>query len=224
MQDGYYHLAIRNNPVQRFWHSKKFEIVAAKGGETPVVDIGCGPGVFFNMYGKFDGLKINLDYSFGQLSYSQKMTPGVSHIHASATDLPFASESISTVLLIETIEHLNAAQISKVLSEILRVLKKKGRAIISTPNYKSIWPFLEILVSAIGPVNYTKEHITHFDIKSLNKIVRENGLTLIDIKSIFIISPFFALISDKLAAFIFRIEQKFFSKWCADIIIEVIKE
>lgn len=224
MRDGYYHLALKNNPIQRFWHSKKFEFVSAKINRTPAVDVGSGPGTFFNIHGDFDGLKVNLDYSFGQLSYSRKINPGIFHINASATDLPFSSGSVFTILLIETIEHFDEGGFNKILGEIMRVLKKGGKAVISTPNYKSIWPFLELVVSAVGPVNYMKQHITHFDSKKLGRILRERGFKIIDKKTILIISPFLAVFSRKLAEFVFKIEQRLFSKCGSVIIMEVIKE
>ncbi|MDD2672729.1 MAG: class I SAM-dependent methyltransferase [Syntrophales bacterium] len=224
MEDGYYHLALKNNPIQRFWHSKKFELVSTKINRAPAVDVGSGPGAFFNIHGDFEGLKINLDYSFGQLSYSRKINPGVFHINASATDLPFPSESLFTVLLIETIEHFDEEGFNKILKEILRVLKKGGKAVISTPNYKSIWPFLELIVSAVGPVNYMKQHITHFDIRKLGKTLEERGFRITDKKTILIISPFLAVFSRQFAEFVFKIEQRLFSKCGSVIIMEVVKE
>jgi len=223
MQDGYYHTSLKNNAIQRFWHLKKFESVATKINGAPVVDAGCGPGVFFNLYGDFCGLKINLDYSFGQLSYSRKFNPEVHHINASVTDLPFLSESVVTLFLIETIEHLDKGGVNKVLNEIARVLRRGGKAVISTPNYKSIWPLLELAISFIGPVNYLKEHVTHFDIKKLNRILQEKGFKIADQKTIFIVSPFFAVFSKRLAEFIFDIEQRLFSKFGAIIVIEITK-
>lgn len=48
--------------------------------------------------------------------------------------LPFATESFDTVCSLETIEHLEQAHQAGFYAELLRVLKRSGLLIISTPN------------------------------------------------------------------------------------------
>ena len=57
--------------------------------------------------------------------------------------IPFKSKSFDSISLIEIIEHLTNNEIKLILLEAHRTLKKNGELFITTPNYFSIWPFLE---------------------------------------------------------------------------------
>ena len=78
--------------------------------------------------------------------------------------LPIKSNSIDSVSMIELIEHIDNKDLTYLLKECSRVLKKNGKVYLSTPNYLSLWPLLEFFLNKISPVNYKHEHINKFDI------------------------------------------------------------
>ena len=224
VEAGYYHWILENNKIQRYWHHTKFDIISKKIGRSPVVDIGSGPGVFFYLNHNFEGIKVNLDHSYAQLLYSKTLNPSVYHVNATAQNLPFASESLGTVCLIEMIEHCKPEEAAQIMSEVYRVVKKGGKIIISTPNYKSGWPLLEFIISVFGSVNYCAQHITHFDIDKLTKLIESYGFTVKNKETFFLLSPFLASISERFSNIVFDIERKLFPKWGVLVLIESIKD
>lgn len=223
VEEGYYHRVLENNKIQRYWHCKKFEIISKSPFAAPILDIGSGPGVFLCFYHNIKGLKVNLDYSYIQLRYGKALDRTASYVNASGSNLPFSDNSFSTVYLIETTEHLEEGEIKTVLSEVFRVLKKEGRAVISTPNYKSLWPLFEIIISRLGPVNYRIQHITHFDMEKLTRCVESSGFIIKSKGTFFILSPFFSIISKQVSDFLLNIERKLFPKRGSIILIEATK-
>ena len=59
------------------------------------------------------------------------------------------------------------------------MLDQKGKIIITTPNYKGLWPFLEKLVSFIGPVDYKYQHINKYTVK---RIKEEINFKIVSVK------------------------------------------
>jgi len=55
-------------------------------------------------------------------------------------------------------------------------LKKDGRLVITTPNYASSWPLLEVIVNRLSDVSYEEQHITKFNyftcVRRLKQIYR----------------------------------------------------
>ncbi|MEW6008957.1 MAG: glycosyltransferase [Candidatus Omnitrophota bacterium] len=224
VEPGYYHNVIAENRIQGYWHKKKFEIISANLSSAPFLDIGSGPGVFFYQSANLSGLKINLDFSFEQLKYGKTLNSFDTFIQAEASLLPFADNSFSTIYFIETIEHLRQEEARLALREIWRVLKEDGKLIISTPNYRSIWPVIEFFISVIGPIDYLTQHINHFNVGKLTKFLVMHNFTVRERKTFFIISPFFAIISSKFSDFLFKLEQKVLPQMGGILLVEAIKK
>lgn len=91
-----------------------------------VVDIGCGNGRLREQLG--DTVRyIGIDYPTTiALGYS-----GTADIHANATELPIATASIDTVILLDVLEHLDAPD--RAIAEASRVLRSGGKLLIHVP-------------------------------------------------------------------------------------------
>ena len=62
------------------------------------------------------------------------------------------------------------------MSEIRRVLRPGGRLIIGTPDYdRMFWVILEIFYEKISPQAYAHEHISHYTLRSMRQLLRDNG-------------------------------------------------
>ena len=99
------------------------------------------------------------------------------------------------------------------LKECKRVLKKNGNIYLSTPNYFSLWPLLELILNQISPVNYKHEHINKFNKRRLAEVMKKNGFEIVQLESFILLSPFLALISfnfSKLMIFFDNLITKFF--------------
>jgi len=106
-------------------HIARYAFAAHLAGGKRVLDIGCGTGYGVAELARTAAFAIGIDSS-------ADATPGV---QASATALPFKSESFDLITAFEVIEHL--ADWPRMLSEARRVLRPGGIALVSTPNQSS---------------------------------------------------------------------------------------
>ena len=200
---------IKGSKIQRFWHENKFKEINKKI-TGKFLDVGCASGAFF----LFNKNGIGLDPSLKQLKFAKKQFQKNNFINAKVEYLPFKNKTFDTIILVEVIEHIDKKYNKRILKELKRVARKK--IIITTPNYISLWPFIELIWSKINPIDYSKEHVNKFTILKAKKIFKG-----CKIKSIYIISPFAAIISNKFANVLFKIEKKIFPFLGSILIIEI---
>ena len=164
------------------------------------------PGTFLGVFGK---RAIGLDIAKNQISYAKKNYSNKKFKFLTYKNkLPIRSKSIDTISLIELIEHIDNKDLFFLLKECKRVLKKRGRLYLSTPNYYSLWPLLEMILNLISPVNYKHEHINKFNKKKLYKIIKKCGFEVLEINTFILFSPFFAFFSFKLSKFMVSLDNQ----------------
>lgn len=168
---GYYDRMLRQGGgIRRLWHTLKFERVLdylpeADGGA--LLDIGCFAGSFLSLVPRHrferqvgvDILPEQVDYAnhnYGTPFRSFQVSKGI-------TDLGDVGEPFDAITLIEVIEHLRHDEIVGLFGELDRVLKPGGMLIVTTPNYTSTWPLLEVILNRVSDVSYDEQHITHFN-------------------------------------------------------------
>ena len=64
--------------------------------------------------------------------------------------------------MIEVIEHLPPADARRLLAEARRLLSPQGRLVVTTPNYRSLWPLIEWGVNRVSRVSYEQQHINKY--------------------------------------------------------------
>lgn len=181
---------------QKLWHKKRIkEIIQLAGNRGKILDIGCGSCIILT---KLKGKKYGIDADKKTLRIVSKKHPEI-HLAASGAEiLPFAENSFDTVICTEVIEHLKHPE--EALKEMHRVAKKGGEIIISTPNYRSVWPLIERFWSRKANVrDYSKEHISHFSKKILKKMAEESGMRELKIETKFLLYPAASVVSEKAA-------------------------
>jgi ubiquinone/menaquinone biosynthesis C-methylase UbiE len=107
--------------------------------------------------------------------------------------------SVDCVILSEVIEHLEAPQAS--MAEASRVLRSGGRALVTTPNYRSFWPLMEWTVDRLNmaPNMGDEQHISKFYPSTLRALMIESKLRLEYFGTMYTMSPFLSLISPRWA-------------------------
>ncbi len=215
---GYYYTVMREgSPVQRFWHRRKFAYVAGlipDGAE--VLDFGCGAGTFLAVLAEERPAvrAVGVDIGSSQIDFANREVATLfpeSRIRfealrdASGT-VPFADGSFDVVTSIEVIEHLHPALAHRFLLDARRLLKPGGRLIVTTPNYRSLWPLIELVLERMSPVKYHDQHINKFTPSSVVKFVESGGFEVERVTSIFIAAPFLAPLSAHLAGVVHRME------------------
>ena len=197
--DGYYDIVFRKKKgIQSAWHHIKFNYIKSKISKSSFhLDIGCGPGTFLGILNK---KSIGIDISQNQIKYAKKNYSNKKIKFISYKNkLPIKTNSVDSISLIELIEHIDNTDLNYLLKECKRVLKKEGTICISTPNYFSLWPVLELILNQMSPVYYKHEHINKFTKSRIKQSMNRNGFQIVELNSFMLISPFLAFISFKFA-------------------------
>jgi ubiquinone/menaquinone biosynthesis C-methylase UbiE len=218
--EGYYYNVMKSgSPIQRFWHEKRFqEIIDRIEDGLKVLDFGCGPGTFLSLLG---GLRSNVtatgvDIGSKQIEFARKLIHKqalndriqFSIIEEAFKELPFEDKSFDIIASIEVVEHIHPFFAHRVLAEAKRVLKPKGRLLITTPNYRSHWPLIELLLNRLSPVKYHEQHISKFTPQAFVKFIESAGFEIKTINTIFVVAPFLTPLSFRLAELFHQSERK----------------
>jgi len=187
-----------------------FSLIEAKKDEK-ILDIGFGSGIMLKMLTERRCNTYGVDISSEAVEFIKKTNKKAKVKVCDAQKLDFPDNSFDKVVCSEVIEHLKKPD--ELLKEVYRILKPKGRFIISTPNYLSHYAILEWLYDKAKmhdmEVDLGKQHISRFNYFSLKKAMKKKGFKIKNYGSFLILSILFSYISPKLAYFIYNIEKRF---------------
>jgi 2-polyprenyl-3-methyl-5-hydroxy-6-metoxy-1,4-benzoquinol methylase len=179
--EGHYDRVLREgSPIRRLWHLSKFQRVLdclPQHGGQALLDIGCFAGSFLSMapQGRFSR-QLGIDILPAQVAYAQAHYGTAfrrfEHV-ASIADLGVLRERFDCVTLIEVIEHLLPGELRELFTHVARILSPGGRLVLTTPNYTSTWPILELILNRFGDVNYEEQHVTRFNWFNVHKKLAE---------------------------------------------------
>jgi len=164
---------------------------------SAVIDVGCAQGNFSLTLAKNGyevcGVDIRSTFiTYAKLKTTEKEKHNVEWMVANAKNLPFQSNSVDCVLLLEILEHTTLPE--KMIEEACIILKKGGYLIISTVNQKRIritskcvsYSDFKNVVSKKGVRDSTakgSEHIFEFQERELLTFLRRFNLKIVDIKT-----------------------------------------
>lgn len=107
-----------------------------KINDIKILDLGCGPGYFLSICEKKNWLTFGVDISdYALVKASENSKAKITVVNINNEVLPFEDNYFDVIASFDVLEHLQGDTIY--FSEIKRVLKKGGVAIISTPDGKS---------------------------------------------------------------------------------------
>ncbi len=107
-------------------------------GGGPVVDFGCGGGLFLGMLRERGASVLGMDFSVTALRVAW-LTHGVPSVCGSLKDAPLPPASCAAITMFHVLEHLeNPAEYLKAARDLLR---PEGRLIVQVPN-AACWQFL----------------------------------------------------------------------------------
>jgi ubiquinone/menaquinone biosynthesis C-methylase UbiE len=199
----------RNRGIQSKWHHHKFRrIVQEIGNVSKHLDFGCGPGTLIHLLPQ--GISaVGVDIAAAQLTYAQQnyAGPHKEFVKIDSPHLPFPDQSFDSISCVEVIEHLELKLTHEIFAEFTRVLRPGGKLIVTTPNYGSLWPLIEVMVNRLSDVSYEEQHITKFKRANLQILLKESGFSPVSVTTFMSVSPFLAGINWSLADRAWTIDQ-----------------
>lgn len=153
------------------WLKRQRVATVAPFLDPPVLDIGCGRCVALEA--SPTGY-VGIDHN--KQCLLQPSRSGVQVVQGTALQLPFRSRSFQTVLLMAVVEHLHNP--SACLREATRVLKPRGRVVITTPTPAG--DRLHHLLPQFGMTSKhaANEHQSIFSAAALKGLMEDAGLDI----------------------------------------------
>lgn len=118
-----------------------------------LLEVGSGTNGISDYYA---GKVIGVDTDFAKTQGEKN--PNIEYHKGSINKLPFKNNSFDVVICMDTLEHLPSEQREKAISEILRVTKTAGLAIIGFPS-GGISSFAEQVINSLYKGKYGQEHL-----------------------------------------------------------------
>lgn len=151
--------------IAKFRYSQVDKYILKNG---TIVDIGCGQEGSFLLRHKDN---INVGYGF-DFKIQNHMLDNISFINNSKLkELPLNENSIDIIFLNAVLEHLENPK--QVLLDSLKVLKEKGKIVMTTPTSLSK-PLLEFLAFKLHIINEMeiKEHVHYYSLDDINNLIK----------------------------------------------------
>ena len=208
IQYGFYDKIYKNKKgIRSAWHHIKFNFLKDKiKNKNKHLDIGCGSGTFVNLLK--NEYSVGIDISKKQIEFANKIygSKKKRFVHYK-NKIPFKLNSFDSISLIELIEHLSNKEIKVLMNEVYKALKKNGKVFITTPNYLSLWPLLEVILNTVSEVKYEDQHINKFNFYKLKKVINKKRFRVKQLNSFMVLSPFLAFFSFKFSIFFSKYEN-----------------
>jgi len=146
---------------------------------------------------------VGVDISRRMLKIAQKKLPNVKFIKANAYSLPFEDNTFDLVLSVTMLEFIHEPE--KVLSEVYRVLKPGGEAVIGTMNGKSMWFIFKRMKSLFVETAY--RYARFYTPKELENLMKNAGFKETESRGIIYLPSFFPFVNISE-----RLDEKFSDK------------
>lgn len=214
--DYQYQALTGGNPVQRFWHySKQLSILRYLPPLSTdcVMDVGCGSGVITDFLGRSAQSILGIDGNVDAIRFATEnfSRENVRFELNSVDNVDSYSEPMDKIYCLEVIEHIYESQARNMLQSFLRILRPGGKVFLTTPNYRSLWPFIEWSMDTLclAPPLLDHQHVEFYNMKKLARLCKIAGFDIVVTASSCFLAPWLSPLSWKLAEKMDSIESKF---------------
>jgi ubiquinone/menaquinone biosynthesis C-methylase UbiE len=179
---NYYHEAIKVNVLQRFWHTqriKQIRKILENNLSKKILDVGCHGGKLTSeIQKKLPKAQIDgIDISKQAISFAKQKYKKIHFKVGRAEKLPYKANSFNLVTCFEVLEHVPNPEI--VISEISRVLKKRGQTIILVPSENLLFQMIWYFWTHLGPGRvWHHTHVQKFDKQKLDELLQAKGFRI----------------------------------------------
>ena len=184
------------------------------------LDYACGPGTFIGIYSF--GNSLGVDISEKQIDYAKLNYGDNGKFDTLENFLNYEKkDSYDLITIMGLLEFISDEEILRLNEQLLKMLKKGGKLVYTTPNFRGLMFFLEIALNFFGKVNYSGEHVNKFSRKKLKNLF-DNSTKSYKIKNFMNISLFFSIFSHSFALKVENIVSKLFrSRFGSLMLIEI---
>lgn len=213
----YQYKALRTpNFLQSNWHANKLtalDYVLDFNKKIRVLDVGSGSGNFELAYAKKLRSIDALDYhkealEFLKLKIKECRIKNVRLVHTSIQEMEHSKKmgTYDLILMIDVIEHIKISEAKKMISFYKKILAPGGIVCIVTPNYQSLWIYIEKILDkfTIVPHFAGQQHLAQYYPQNLKHVFEEKGFSTMRIATFNTISYLFP--SKFLASLITKLE------------------
>ncbi|MDO8658000.1 MAG: class I SAM-dependent methyltransferase [Candidatus Levybacteria bacterium] len=177
----YYQKGVKENLLQKFWHSNKLKEVKMKITSAPenMLDVGCASGWLLHQLSKeFPRTKCyGIDIYKKAIDYGKGIYPSIKFKASDAHKIPYENNTFDLVICTEVLEHTEDPKM--VLFEIKRVLKNTGIAIIEIDSGSWLFSVAWFLWRKINGRVWNDSHLHSFNLKKLDKALKACGYRVI---------------------------------------------
>ena len=201
--------------VQRFWHSLKFktiERIAPPDHTSTVMDLACGSGVIADYLAQTAAEVHGVDGNQSAIDFARTtfVRPNLHFHHKLADELSFSEASFDLIFMLEFLEHIYFDQAVSLLTSLGSFLRPGGRIVVTTPNYRSLWPLIEFLLdrSGLTPTMAEHQHVWRPTRAKLQELADRSGFKVIHLGKDFGLAPFMSIFGWRTASMIDELEHK----------------
>lgn len=213
---AYQYQARHSGPVvQRFWHYEKERSIRKFSppmrGER-VLDVGCGSGVVADLLASMGAEVTGIDANPKAIEFARATfhRPNLEFRCANVEDVSGASASIARVYCLEVIEHLYEEQVRALLATFARLLRPGGVLTLTTPNYRGLWPAIELVMDRLrlAPPMAEHQHVTRFDRVKLRQLLTDTDWEMVRLATFSTFAPFVSALNWRLAERCAEVEDR----------------
>jgi methionine biosynthesis protein MetW len=144
----------------------------------PVLDLGCGDGIFLQLLKEKGIAGEGLDISKVAVEKAKNKGLSVGQFDFNSRNLPFTDKSFEVAVLLDVLEHLYQPQ--NILREAIRVARE---IVLAVPNFNSLPARLQTFIGRVPENNLAKKgHIYWFNFRILQKMLKDNGFKIVEMR------------------------------------------
>jgi 2-polyprenyl-3-methyl-5-hydroxy-6-metoxy-1,4-benzoquinol methylase len=184
----YQYQALRsNNFFQSNWHANKLTVVESlikKYHPETILDLGAGSGnlelAFASKVKQITAVDYNdeaVDFLKKKIKTHKIKNVVVKQSDLSETKLIQSLGKFDLIIMVDVLEHLELGVSSKLIGTFKKILNQKGKIVIITPNYQSLWPYLERFVDRFTNIPDLEhcQHISKFTTDNITDPFENKG-------------------------------------------------
>jgi 2-polyprenyl-3-methyl-5-hydroxy-6-metoxy-1,4-benzoquinol methylase len=207
IRGDYQYVALHEgHPIQRFWHYNKQLTIARylppERGDV-VIDVGCGSGVISNFLAQSGARTLGIDASHDAVAFAGRTftADNLSFRRGAVHEVLPLEEPVDKIYCLEMIEHIHTHEAIEMLAVFRDSLKPGGRLYLTTPNGRSMWPFIEWLMDTLhlAPKMADYQHLARYSPASLPGLCTSAGFDVEHVVTTCFAAPWLAPLSWNLA-------------------------